>query len=219
MSKIYGPVVINLDKRTDRLNHISEEMGRLKLDFIRLSATENLTNPAIGCIDSHCRALEDFLKTDNDIAFICEDDAKFRCQRADIDHYLIEFISAPADVLCFGFYAAQMTEYTSLFNKSNDIQNRVSYVVKREAAKELIAIWRKLYILLCTNGHVQNKHNWYFEAYNALPIKNRASDIYRGDQAWKICQQYLNFVLPIKNMVIQMQSYSDIEQKVVFYGH
>ena len=66
---IHGPVVINLDKRTDRLKDITKEFNRVGLEFIRLSATENTENPALACIDSHCRALEGFLETDLEIAF------------------------------------------------------------------------------------------------------------------------------------------------------
>jgi len=219
MSKIYGPVVINLEKRKDRLKEISDEMKRLKLDFIHLPATENTTNPALGCIDSHCRAIENFLKTDNDLVFICEDDAKFLCKRADIDHHLIEFISSPVDVFCLGFYAAQLTDFSSLFKRSNDIQNRVAYIIKRPVAEEILMVWRKLYALLCTKEHLVNKNNWYAIAYNSLPIKNKAVDIYRGDQAWKICQQTIRFVVPFKNMVVQRESYSDIEKRKVSYGH
>jgi GR25 family glycosyltransferase involved in LPS biosynthesis len=221
MAAIYGPVVINLDKRTDRLEETQKELKRLKFDLIRFPATESSGSlpPSVACLDSHCRVLEEFIKSEFDIAFICEDDVVFNSPRADIDHYLVEFLGSPADVLCFGFYAGNIMEYTALFNVSNDIQNRVSYVVKRKAAKELIHIWRKLYTLLVTKEHIKNPDNWYSNAYNNLPIHNKAADIYRGDQAWKICQQNLQFVLPKKQMAFQRQSYSDIEKAVVFYGN
>jgi len=221
MATIYGPVVINLDKRIDRMDETKKELERLKFDLIRFSATESSDSlpPSLACLDSHCRVLEDFIKSDYSVAFICEDDVEFKCPRADIDHYLVEFISSPADVLCFGFYAAQVLNHTALFNVSNDIQNRVSYVVKRSAAKELLIVWRKLYTLLVTKEHIKNPDNWYYNTYNNLPIINKAKDIYRGDQAWKICQQNLQFVLPKKQMAFQRKSYSDIEGAVVFYGN
>ena len=217
MSKIYGPIIINLDTREDRLQEITKELSKLNLNFIRLSASVHI-NPAIGCIDSHCRVLEDFLKTDNDIVFVCEDDADFKCQRDELDKHIIQFIQSPADVLCLGFYAADPNEYSTLFLRSRDIQNRVSYIVKRNAAQELISVWRKLYVLLLTKGQTK-PNNSYASLYNNLPIKNKGSDIYRGDQAWKICQQSLIFVIPKKHLVVQRESYSDIEKRVVCYGN
>jgi hypothetical protein len=221
MASIYGPVVINLDKRTDRLEETKKEFERLKFELVRFPATESSESlpPSVACLDSHCLVLEEFIKSDYNVVFICEDDVVFNCPRAEIDHYLVEFISSPADVLCFGFYAAQVMHHTALFNISNDIQNRVSYVVKRNAAKELLLIWRKLYTLLVTKEHIKNPDNWYSNAYNNLPILNKASDIYRGDQAWKFCQQSLQFVLPKKQMAFQRKSYSDIEKAIVFYGN
>jgi GR25 family glycosyltransferase involved in LPS biosynthesis len=221
MTNIYGPVIINLDRRTDRLEETRLELDRLNFELIRFSATESSTSiPAsVACLDSHCRVLEEFIKSDYDVVFICEDDVVFNCQRSEIDKCLVEFISTSADVLCLGYYAAQILDHTSDFNISNDIQNRVSYVVKRNAAKELIYIWRKLYTLLVTNTHIKTPNNWYSQAYANLPITNKAADIYRGDQAWKICQQNLQFILPKKQLAFQRKSYSDIEKAVVFYGN
>lgn len=219
MTSVYGPLVINLDKRKDRLEQAIKEFGRLNFEIIRFPATYIESDPALACIDSHCRALEQFLETKHDILFICEDDAEFKCCRGDIDHYLIEFACAPANVMCFGFYAANVKHFSPFYNVSNDIQNRVAYVVKRDAAKELVQIWRKLYMLLISKEHIRNPNNWYKTAYDSLPIINKAKDIYRGDQAWKICQQTLRFVLPKKNMIVQRESYSDIEKAVVNYGN
>lgn len=218
MARIYGPVVINLDERVDRLSQMESEFADLGLNFIRMPASKH-SNPALGCIDSHCRVLEDFLKTDDDVVLVCEDDAQFKCRLQELEVYIKEFIKSGAEVLCLGFYASNPTPYSKLFFRSNDIQNRVAYIVKREPAKELIKIWRKLYQLILSGDHITNPTNWYSTLYNRLPIINKAKDIYRGDQAWKICQQSLIFVIPEIHLVVQRESYSDIEKRVVNYGH
>ena len=84
---------------------------------------------------------------------------------------------------------------------------------------ELLRIWRKLYLLLILKDHIKEPNNWYKTEYDKLPIINKAADIYRGDQAWKICQQSLIFVIPETHMVVQRESYSDIEKKIVNYGN
>ena len=216
MAKIHGPVVINLDERKDRLSQIEVEFKRVGLPFIRMRASSH-KNPALACIDSHCHVLENFLKTKDDILFVCEDDAKFNCDKETIELHIKDFVQSDAHVLCLGFYASNPIQISCLLYRSQDIQNRVAYIIKRQAVQTILTIWRGLYLLLITNEHLKNPQNWYYKAYNNLQIKNKASDIYRGDQAWKICQQSLIFVIPEKHLVVQRESYSDIEKRVVDY--
>jgi len=216
MVKIFGPVVINLDERPDRLKQVEEEFKRLGLPHIRMRASSH-KNAALACIDSHCHVLEAFLETKDDIAFVCEDDANFVCTSETLELHIKEFMQSDAHVLCLGFYASNPIRITNLLYRSTDIQNRVAYVVKRKAAKEILSLWRRLYLLLITNEHTKDPQNWYFKEYTSLSIKNKVTDIYRGDQAWKICQQTLIFVIPEKHLVVQRESYSDIEKRVVNY--
>jgi hypothetical protein len=213
---MYGPLLINLDTRTDRLAEAEKEFQKLSLNYIRIKATTD-PNPILGCMDSHCRCLEQFLQTTYDSVMICEDDIQFTTDKTTLNTHITEFLNTEADVLCLGFYASNPTEWSSLFYRSNDIQSRVCYIVKRQIAKELHAIWRKLYMFLIEINNKPSQNNWYSSIYKELPIKNKACDIYRGDQVWKILQQKYYFLIPKFHIAIQRPSFSDIERCFVNY--
>ena len=214
--RIYGPLLINLDKRTDRLKKAKDEFEKLDLNYIRISATSQI-KPVLGCMDSHCRCLEEFLKTDKyDAVMICEDDVKFNTDKTTLHKHIDEFMKGDGHVLCLGYYISRPTNWSELLHRSNDIQSRVCYIVKKEVAADLLDIWRKLYIYLIQNP-IPPLKNWYSSLYNNLPIINKARDIYRGDQAWKILQQKYYFLIPKFHLVVQRPSYSDIEMCYVDY--
>jgi hypothetical protein len=229
-TRLYGPLVINLDSRPDRLTQIADEFKKLNMSFIRLSASSDYKNPAIACMDSHCRCLEQYLHSiqskdgEKEAVFVCEDDAQFNINKPNLDNHINEFLDSNADVLCLGYYADSPSPWSALFNRSKDIQTRVAYIVKRHFVKELLDIWRKLYVYVIQNPNpktIQNQSsrllNWYEQLYNNLPIKNKARDIYRGDQAWKILQQKYYFIIPKIRIAVQRPSYSDIEKHFVDY--
>jgi GR25 family glycosyltransferase involved in LPS biosynthesis len=213
MEALYGPVVINLDSRPDRLEMMRSEFLKLNANFQRLSAS---TGGALGCIDSHCRALELFIQHESatPAVMICEDDALFQTDRATLDQHIREFLSNPdAKVACLGFNARVFEPYSTLYNRCREIQTRVCYIVKREFARELNELWRQIYAMRISNKPTP----WYEQAYRSLPISNPPADIYRGDQSWKLLQQTTVFLTPKTRLVIQRPSFSDIEQRHVNY--
>ena len=214
---MYGPVVINLDRRLDRLSQVTDEFKRLDLTFSRLAATDRPEDPAMACHDSHCRALENFLKSESQIGFICEDDVKFLCTRSELDNYVKAFTeSTRAEVLCLGNSSRAGFPHFKPFYRTTDNQTRTAYIVKRKIAAELLDLWRRLYILRISGSH-KNEPNWYSSAFSKLPLQTTPKDIYRGDQAWKILQQSHTFVIPNAKVAIQRPSYSDIEKCYVDY--
>jgi hypothetical protein len=222
MDKVYGPLVINLEKRKDRLESVTNELKRMSIDnFRRIAASTGGGDAGLGCLESHCLCLEDFLETNSEekAVMICEDDALFKCDRISLDKHIEEFLADEhAQVACLGFNSKKNEIYltTQLFLRARDIQTRVCYIVKRSIAAELNTLWRKI----CELRKSRDKSvNWYSTAYRALPITNNGTniDMYRGDQSWKILQQDHIFLIPKTRLVIQRPSYSDIEKRNVNY--
>lgn len=97
--------VINLDRRTDRLESITRNLDRLGLAAVRVAATDAriVTDAELGTrvrldgqvlrigrgsesnILSHCRAMEMFLATSTRAALVLEDDAELA---SDLPHFL-----------------------------------------------------------------------------------------------------------------------------------
>ena len=216
--RIFGPILINLEKRKDRLLESAVEFERLSTQFIRLQATES-EDKAMACQDSHCRALENFLKSDPifQACFICEDDVEFLCNKVTLQTHINEFLKNPyADALCLGYSSREHYEYSQRFFKTTDNQTRTAYIIKRSLAADLLDLWRRLYMLRIMGNH-KIEPNWYYTLFHSIPLQTKPNDIYRGDQCWKILQHTHNFLIPVKPLARQRASYSDIEQKNVNY--
>ena len=77
---------INLDKSTERKEHMEHILNEHHLKHTRISAYDNTDfciggnnekKEVIGCLCSHLKALETFLTTLDEYALICEDDLSF----------------------------------------------------------------------------------------------------------------------------------------------
>ena len=208
---LLGPIIINLDHRQDRWIEVTNECEKVGLKPIRLSATPG---GALGCLDSHSRAVELLLKSDAEAVMVMEDDALFQCDATTLKKHIDVFMSDPkAHAVCLGYNARIFSPHSELFNRCREIQTRVCYIIKRSIVNDLLNIWREIQILV-TN---KSKAQWYENLFYSLPISNPPKDIYRGDQSWKIIQQEHVFLTPKERLVIQRPSYSDIENVQVNY--
>lgn len=107
-------MVINLEKRTDRLADVAAELQRAGLTgWTRIDAAEGTTHypeidryfaNSIGCSISHSAALSAFSATTSALGMICEDDLVFLRPWREIQPYIEEFAANPAlDVLCLSY--------------------------------------------------------------------------------------------------------------------
>ena len=67
---------INLEHRTDRLEHVLAEFGKMNITAERVNAIRPKSG-AVGCTMSHIKCLELAKKRDYDYVFVCEDDITF----------------------------------------------------------------------------------------------------------------------------------------------
>jgi hypothetical protein len=65
-------IVLNLDRRQDRLEKFQSEMNYIGWDFERFSAID--TNSYVGCGLSHQKIAQDFLESKDDYILVMEDD-------------------------------------------------------------------------------------------------------------------------------------------------
>ena len=216
MDSLYGPLVINLDRRTDRLAEITSEFERLNLKFKRIPASTGNGNGVLGCLESHCICLEEFLETNEETLMVCEDDALFKCTREELDRHVREFLSDEAQVLCLGFVARKQEPYSNTFLRTKQVQTTACYIIKRVTAITLLTLWRKLILLIKENGD-KNPNNWLAKDMSQIPDLAVIWNIYSADQAWVLIQQDTVFLIPRKHLVIQRASFSDIENRFVNY--
>ena len=76
MELFKNTLFINLEHRTDRLQHALDEFKKLGINSERVNAVK-MKNGAIGCTMSHIKCIELAKSRDWEQVFICEDDITF----------------------------------------------------------------------------------------------------------------------------------------------
>lgn len=192
---------INLEHRTDRLEHTLSQFKLLDIQGERVDAIKT-DNGAIGCTMSHIKCLKYAKACNWSHVFICEDDILFTNPQILLDSVdkFWDNKNIDWDVLIIGGNNsppyAQITDYCI---KINNCQTATGYIVRQSYYDTLIANLREG----LSNLILYPQHHYLF-----------ALDMY-----WKQLQKKDNWYLLIPLTVTQKQDYSDIQQKHVNYEH
>ena len=129
-----NPILINLDRREDRLEQFNKQAQDLGITYRRFSAVE-ATDPRLGCKLSHMAALS--MCTDQ-VAFVFEDDALF------VDDFAQQFETAMANVpddwemLYLGAHLLKKENYNQWWARSLECSSTHAYAVRASLIPRLI---------------------------------------------------------------------------------
>jgi len=173
---------INLKHRTDRLEHINNELSKTNIDknkIIRIDGVYYKTFGSLGCVNSHIKALEAFINSPDHIknCIILEDDFIFTEDQENINLLIDNFFnkSIPYDVLMLSgnILNSCKTEY-SFLEKIVDAQTTSGYCINKNYAPILLNNFKESKFMLEIIGHkvhcfscdihmkkLQLIHNWY----------------------------------------------------------
>jgi len=189
---------INLSHRTDRNDHVIQQLQSIGLTGIRVEAVE-CKYGAIGCGMSHIRCLEMAKEQGWPSVCIVEDDIEFT-NPTFFQEQLNTFLKSNTtwDVLLLG------TNMGPPFDKENgclrvfNAQTTTGYIVKHHYYDTLL--------------------NCFQKSVGAL-IRDYNVKMYAIDIQWKQLQQRDRWYVLHPLTVIQKEDYSDIEQREVNYGN
>jgi GR25 family glycosyltransferase involved in LPS biosynthesis len=190
---------INLNHRTDRLEHITQEFNKMGITAERVEGIQPKT-PAIGCTLSHIKCLELAKKRDYEQVFICEDDITFTNPEL-FKQNLQNFVNN--DTINWNVLIVSGNNCPP-FQKLYEYACRVfycqcctGYIVKKEYYDTLLANFK--------------------EGLSKLIQDPSNKPQYAVDRYWFKLQMQDYFYLITPLTVIQYDNYSDIEQKQVSY--
>jgi len=192
---------INLDHRTDRLEHVTKEFAQMGITPERVVGIQP-KSPAVGCTLSHIKCIELAKSRNYEQVFICEDDITFTNPEL-FKQQLAKFVENDKinwDVLIVSGNVAppcqKLYEYAA---RVFYCQTTTGYIVKREYYDTLLANFKAGLTLLLQNP--TNK----FE--------------YAVDKYWLRLQMqnYWYIITPLT--VTQYDNYSDIEGKSTEYSN
>ncbi len=198
---------INLEKRIDRKDHMEAELAKLNIPDLRVTRIDAVYKPnlgALGCGLSHIKALEEFMKTDDNECIILEDDFTFRDEH-------IEFCKKAIRTIV---KAGETAKYDVLMLASNTAVEepcKASYLTRIRYAFTTSGymITRKFAPILIAN---------YKEACEGLEAAGVHTPAYCIDVYWRKLQEICIFYCLKPVPGYQYGNYSDIEQKSVDYG-
>jgi glycosyl transferase family 25 len=131
-----NPILINLDRRKDRLEQFDKQAKALGITYERLQAIEAVDGK-FGCKLSHLAALS---KYDSEVIFIFEDDAVF------VEDFEAKFQesmnSVPRDwhMLYFGAHMLQKQRVNDYWYRSLECSSTHAYAVKKQFVDRLIKV-------------------------------------------------------------------------------
>jgi len=199
MELFKNTLFINLEHRTDRLQHALDEFKKLGINSERVNAVK-MKNGAIGCTMSHIKCIELAKSRDWEQVFICEDDITFLepellKKNIELFHNNNDIMW---DVLIIGGNNVppyqQINDYCARIFRN---QTTTGYIVKKQYYDTLLANFKESATNLLRN-----------------PEKKRefALDIY-----WNRLQMQDFWYMIIPPTVTQYENYSDIEQQNTNY--
>jgi GR25 family glycosyltransferase involved in LPS biosynthesis len=187
---------INLAHRIDRKNHIENELENAGIEnYERVEAVYVPQFGILGCVDSHIKTLEKFLKEsgDDDCVMVLEDDFKFtRDFKTEF-----KFPDFDWDVLMISGNVMDAREEFGNFKKVFDAQTTSGYIVNKHFVTTLLK---------------------NFKDGRELLVKTGIREKFSLDMYWKILQPVTNWYVCDPKFGIQAPSYSDIENSFVNYG-
>ena len=243
MDKIEQIYIINLKHRTDRLEHILEELEKVEIDKNKIQIVEAIYEPelgALGCAKSHIIALEKFMSSNYKNCLILEDDFTFIKEREYIDqkiNYIMDNLNWDV-ILLAGYILKVKEDIKNNIAKVIDVQTTSGYIINKNFASSLLNNYNES-VLELQNIHnkvLENNFKYEVEIHKytyykcakfqkeilkipKLSISDFKDDLhlYCLDMNWKKIQPNNNWYILYPPVGIQYSNYSDINNLVVDY--
>lgn len=194
---------INLEHRTDRLTHITEELKKTNIDVDKINRINAVYCPdfgGLGCTKSHCIALEHFINSGKETCIIFEDDFIFTQSQTTINELINNFFNNVKDfdvlMLSSNTKAEQQCDHPFI-TKILDAQTTSGYAVNKNFAPILLSNYRESVHQLEVIGHA---------------VYDYCIDIYS-----KKLQPVSNWYCIYPKIGQQIPGFSDIEKQNVDY--
>jgi glycosyl transferase family 25 len=194
-------IFINLDHRTDRLENMQRFFTEARIPsekIVRFSAIRE-TPGIVGAARSHIAVMKMIIYHGWENVLILEDDVQGLNYS---NETLIEHIKKPFDVLMLGGYYSILEE-----NRAIRAFQTSSYIIKKYYVPKLLDNFE-----IGLKKLLSNKFSLFQTKKNEMIKHDNSNHI---DVYWWKLQQIDNWRCIVPPMVIQKESYSDIQEKTV----
>lgn len=171
-------IVINLDKRADRLEKLNKQLDFFNINYDRFSAIdakEMGISPVQACAASHIKAWESI---SNEVVLILEDDALLDANFLNMFSDAISDLPDDWDVIFFGGGKGDRPKYNNSWSYQNSITGLQAYCINPKSIKYFIQTLKDM------PGHIDvnlvkcaNDSNMYITTENLVTQFPSFSDI------------------------------------------
>jgi len=202
MDRIDKFVYINLDRRTDRNEHIMKELKRFGIPdekIIRVSAVENKKG-AYGCSLSHVKVMEMYRDSSDKVWCILEDDHYFTQTLEDTNIIINKFLDEESYDVFLGCYCNVKGRDIkgNVFRRVSQSSMTSFFIVKKNVCEALLA------------SHKQSART--------LDPKYGKKEGTPCDFMWAHLMKVFTFIAPYKPYGSQLLTHSDIRNRVMNYS-
>jgi glycosyl transferase family 25 len=243
MDRIEKIYIINLKHRTDRLQHILEELERINIHKDKVEIIEAVYEPkfgALGCSKSHLLTLEKFISSNYKNCLILEDDFTFTKDRKYIDeklNYVMDNLNWDV-ILLAGNILKIEEDIKNNIAKIIDVQTASGYIINKNFAPFLLNNYNEsvfqlqnIYNKVLENNKLYDEEIHKYTYYRCLKLQkdilkipklsiNDFKDnlnLYCLDMNWKKIQPNNNWFILYPPVGIQYSNFSDINKNNVDY--
>ena len=197
ISDVNHVLYINLDHRMDRKEHVEKQLSSIGIKNPTRFNAIKMKNGALGCSMSHLKCLQTAKENKWPHVLICEDD--------------IQFLNPE-------LFINQLSAFLSLYKQRDwDVillagNNMLPYEKHNSSCI-------KVHHCLTTTGYIVQEHYYdilienYKEGIKNLMKEPENKKMFAIDKYWIQLQEVDNWFLIIPLSVVQMEDYSDIENK------
>lgn len=200
--------LINLAHREDRRSEFVSHWESVGLGFdlkiIEAVLDENFGG--LGCAKSHILALTDFIaRGSSPYCMIMEDDLKIDCDRTDFERCMDFFFKSSSQVfLLSGTSVVRAGQIYGDIEAIFESATTAGYIVKREYVKNILSVFIDSTLAM--------------EKYRSVKPRELIYGRFAIDQVWKYLQRQGGWCARIPMMGRQVESFSDIEKRIVDYA-
>jgi GR25 family glycosyltransferase involved in LPS biosynthesis len=193
---------INLEHRNDRKIHVEKQLNKIGLKGERFNAIK-MKDGRVGCTLSHIKCLENAIERNLDHIFICEDDITFtkpNVLKKNLDKFLNDDKISWDVCIIGGNNLPPYEKIAPYCIKISRCQTTTGYIVKNHYFKTLLENYKMGLLKL-----MKNPNNHFYFAI---------------DKYWFQLQEKDNWYLIVPLTVVQLEGFSDIEQREInYYGN
>ena len=186
--------VINIIERNDRWDNVIKNFKLFKNVIFYKFHISKSQDGAIGCATSHLSIISKAIDMKLDYVMIWEDDIHFI---HNIEDLIIDFINSPYDIFLMSNNKCYRRHLSTNFDRVYNCQTAAAYIIKSNVFFD----------------YYENLSKSIFLQYNKIPKKYSMNDQY-----WKFLQFKYTFVMYKNDIAFQVESFSDILNKVVNYN-